>query len=386
MTPANDEVLRARSIVVMADDFRTEDLPDALASFSQKIVRATSTYDFERDTRIFPHIKTIVLPISSYEVGQFGIRAGWDGVIAVDDAHITYAPPGAEAPEEKAKVRAIDPLVATRVVESRFCGAGIGVLVLDVGLDENHPDIRDRRPKVSVRDFVTDPIPHDSGHGTRSVGLACGPRYPVSGARYGVAYCADLVVGRVLSSNTLTGIDDVDVFAGIDAAVAERIPIVNMSLGVGVSPTSSYGTAFEAVAHRALTAGVLLIAAAGNDDNVGLPGVKHPANCPSVLSVGALDGSLHSWSGSCVRVRCDAEVDIVAPGFDIRSSTIGGGYSVRSSTSAAAAIASGIAALWAEATGRRGCDLWNTIVDATIPVTGGRRPATGAGLVQAPVF
>lgn len=377
-----------RSIVVMAEDFDIEKLSEARNDLEERI-RASGIhppdFDLGRWTRVFPRLRTLIIPAkASVAIDRDIARPGYRGVIAIDDERQSSLPPGAEHLEQTIKYF-VDPLEATRVPQSLQCGSGIHVLILDVGLDTDHPDFQNRRPKPVLRPFVRDPLPNDSGHGTRSTGLVCGPRRPFSGTRYGVAYCAEVVVGQVLSETM--GLRDEALLAGIEAAVAEGIAIVNMSLGQDVPPDSSYGSAFEEVAHRALSAGVLLIAAAGNDEKVGAPGVKHPANCPSVLAVGALDGVLEPWSGSCVRMRCDGEVDLVAPGFNIRSSTVGAGYyNVRSSTSSSAAIASGIAALWAEATGRRGCDLWNTLLDAAVLVRGGRRGTTGAGLIQAPVI
>jgi subtilisin family serine protease len=170
---------------------------------------------------------------------------------------------------------------------------------------------------------------------------------------------------------------------GIALDPEERPAVINMSCGSQILRKVQYTFSFELIAQRVLKSGILLVAAAGNGDFT-YP-VNHPANCPSVMAVGALDANLEPLPQSCSRENCDGEVDLCAPGFEIRSSTTAllNYYNNRTGTSSATALVSGIAALWAQK-GYRGCDLWNVIVDKAIPVTNGSRKRTGAGMVQAP--
>ncbi|HEX7150323.1 MAG TPA: S8 family serine peptidase [Thermoanaerobaculia bacterium] len=334
----------------------------------------------------YPRLKVLILPVNRELVLASRIRIGYEGVVEISDERISKAPPGRERSEEVPG--AVDPLEVTKVLKSSRSGAGQTMLILDIGLDTNHVDFKKRIPAPVVKPFVSSPYTADSGHGTRSAGLACGPRKPANGKRYGVAYESALTLGQV--ADEYADIPDEALIAGMEYAIEKRIPVVNMSLGQQIRKTSGYSRAFELAAQRALNEGVLLIAAAGNDEaEAGNVAVNHPANCPSVMAVGALDGNLRPWPGSCVRLRCDGEVDLVAPGYDVRSSTVGRDpYNTRSGTSSAAAIASGIATLWVEALARknvRGCQLWNVLVDHAESVKGGQRSTTGAGLIQAPV-
>src|SRR6185369_3045880 len=88
-------------------------------------------------------------------------------------------------------------LQATAVSSSRFTGHGIRVAVLDTGLDQNHPDFRNRA--VQLQSFVAGATVQDThGHGTHCTGTACGPQAPSSGVRrYGVAPDAEIFAGRV---------------------------------------------------------------------------------------------------------------------------------------------------------------------------------------------
>src|SRR5690606_17492651 len=148
---------------------------------------------------------------------------------------------------------------ATGVAESPETGAGIAVAVLDTGLDLEHPDFAGR--DVDARSFVAGQTVQDAqGHGTHVAGTARGPLAPSSGRRYGVAHEARLMVGKVLGDDG-TG-TDADILAGMSWAISSGAQIISMSLGADVRAVS---TAYETAGRRALAAGTLVIAAAGNN-------------------------------------------------------------------------------------------------------------------------
>jgi subtilisin family serine protease len=95
-------------------------------------------------------------------------------------------------------------LQATRVLSSSYSGAGIRVAILDTGLDLQHPDFIHRT--ITSRSFVTGRSVDDgNGHGTSCAGVACGPQKPTQSPRYGVAYGADLYIGKVLDDDAEGG-------------------------------------------------------------------------------------------------------------------------------------------------------------------------------------
>jgi subtilisin len=273
----------------------------------------------------------------------------------------------------------------TQVAESQYTGKGIRVAVLDTGFDLEHPDFLGRH--VIAQSFIAGESAQDeNGHGTHVIGTACGPKQPGQLPRYGIAYNADIYVGKVLS-NAGSGAD-AGILAGIGWAIDNECRIVSMSLGAPTEIGQAYSRVFESVAKRALAAGTLIIAAAGNESV--RPGViapvGHPANCPSIMSVAALDPQLLVAFFSCGgREPQGGQVDIAGPGARVRSSwhrpqlyrTIDG-------TSMATPHVSGIAALHAEANPdvRGGALGWLLLQNARrmdLPVTD-----VGAGLVQAP--
>lgn len=277
-------------------------------------------------------------------------------------------------------------LQATGVARSRFTGRGIRVAVLDTGIDLGHPDFVGRQG--ASQSFVPEgePVQDLHGHGTHCAGTACGPRQPGRLPRYGVAGDAGLYVGKVLN-NRGNGTDE-GILAGIDWALANGCQVISMSLGAPVFPGQGFSPFFEQVAKRALAAGSLIIAAAGNDS--GRPGfispVSHPANCPSIMAVGALDSWLRmgAFSNGGINLQ-GGQVDIAGPGVAVLSAWPRPFlYHSLNGTSMAAPHVAGIAALYAEADpSARGLAL------ATLLMQRARRlqlPSrdVGVGLVQAP--
>lgn len=275
-------------------------------------------------------------------------------------------------------------LQATNVVNSRYSGRGIKVAVLDTGLDLTHPDFVGR--KIVSKSFIeNEEVQDKQGHGTHCIGTACGLLNPPVPPRYGIAYNAEIFVGKVLS-NQGSGSDS-GILAGIEWAIANGCQIVSMSLGARTFPGQQFSGLFEVAADRALRNGTLIIAAAGNESNrpSQVNPVGHPANCPSIMAVAALDSQLQvaRFSNSSINPN-GGQIDISGPGVDVYSSYLmATRYRRLKGTSMATPHVAGIAALHAEATGARGRVLWNLLTQKA------RRLAlpgvdVGAGLVQAP--
>jgi hypothetical protein len=158
-----------------------------------------------------------------------------------------------------------------------------------------------------------------------------------------------------------------------------------MSAGAPIQFGGKHSVEFERVAARMLRRGLLLVAPAGNAESYGaLWPVNHPANCPSIMAVGALDHTSVPASFSCISVNHCQKVDIAAPGLEIISSHNDGKYFTRSGTCQAAAYVAGVAALWADGRCKpRGWQLWTELVAHAIRLPGYEK-AAGAGIVQAP--
>ena len=256
-----------------------------------------------------------------------------------------------------------------RVPPSPRSGSGIRVAVLDTGMDLGHPDFAGR-PFIT-RTFVGQPVQDLHSHGTHCIGTACGPLAPAGAIpRYGIGYRSSIFVGKVLSNSG--GSVGGSVLNGMNWAIANRCAVISMSLGGsgGVQPS------YTAAGAAALTRGLLIIAAAGN--NAGPTG--YPANSPTIMSVAALTNTLTPASFSNF-----GKIEIAAPGVDVFSSVPRPvRYGRKSGTSMATPHVAGVASLWAESSSSlRGVALWKKLQASArrLPF-----PATrvGAGLVQAP--
>jgi subtilisin len=276
-------------------------------------------------------------------------------------------------------------LQATKAAVSQFSGSGVRVAVLDTGLDLQHPDFQGR--SISSKSFVPGEEAQDGhGHGTHCIGTACGPRQPSQSPRYGIAFNSEIFAGKVLS-NRGSGSDG-GILAGITWAITNGCHVISMSLGAAVDPGQGFSPIFEAVARRSLAAGTLIVAAAGNESNRPqmIAPVGHPANCPSIMAVAALDAQGRVAFFSCGSVNHPGGgVDIAGPGVSVRSSwprpilyrTING-------TSMATPHVAGIAALQAQANpGARGRALGQVVLESArrLPLLS---TDVGVGIVQAP--
>jgi subtilisin family serine protease len=276
-------------------------------------------------------------------------------------------------------------LQATGVVDSCATGAGIKVAILDTGFDLQHPDFQGRT--IFNKSFVPNEDVQDVlGHGTHCIGTACGSLNPSVLPRYGVAYNAEIYVGKVLGNR---GFGNASwIVEGIEWAVANGCHIVSMSLGSAADPGEPYSEFYENVAIRALNRGTLLIAAAGNESDRSqgrIAPVGHPANCPSIMAVAALDSNLQVADFSCAGTDAvGGQVDIAGPGVGVYSSVpMPQKYDVYSGTSMATPHVAGIAALYAEVTGFKGRELWNVMIE-NAPSLDLPTEDVGNGLVQAP--
>ncbi|WP_406253380.1 S8 family serine peptidase [Streptomyces atratus] len=177
---------------------------------------------------------------------------------------------------------------------SRVNGRGTTVAILDSGVDYTHPDLGGGLGKghkvVGGHDFVNgdeDPM-DDNGHGTHVAGIVAGKAAGKGGVT-GVAPGANLLAYKVMDADG-SGYTS-DIVAGMEAASdpanPHRADVINMSLGGPGDGTDPLGRAATA----AVRAGVVVVAAAGND-GPGAGTVSSPGTADGVLSVGASTSNL----------------------------------------------------------------------------------------------
>ncbi len=193
-------------------------------------------------------------------------------------------------------------------------GRGAVVAVLDSGVAfENYRRYR-RAPDLSRSSFVGghdfiegDNHPNDSfGHGTHVAGTIAQSTNNGQGVA-GIAYNAKVMPLRVLDSHGLG--DSVAIAQAIRYAARRGADVINLSVEfddyVGASQIPDILAAIR-FAHRR---GVVMVAAAGNDE-FGGGRVAYPARAREVIAVGATtDNGCMAWYSNRGR-----ELDLAAPG------------------------------------------------------------------------
>jgi subtilisin family serine protease len=164
-------------------------------------------------------------------------------------------------------------------------GAGAVVAVIDSGVQADHPDLAGRL--LPGYDFVdNDGTPQDgNGHGTHVTGIVAADAGNGIGVE-GVAPGAMVLPVRVLG-NDGSGTTD-DVIKGIDYAIGRHADVINLSLGSDVPLLGGSTPEFDQAIARALDAGIVVVAAAGNS---GFPACDQPSGQGRLLCVGAVDRS-----------------------------------------------------------------------------------------------
>jgi subtilisin family serine protease len=190
-------------------------------------------------------------------------------------------------------------------------GKGVTVAVIDTGIDNTHPDLRDRVVDSANFSGAADALDH-VGHGTHVAGTIAGSGAASNGARKGIAYDAKLLNVKVL--NDQGSGSDSGVIAGMEWAAQHGAKVANMSLGGGATD----GNDPESQALNDLTAryGTLFVVAAGNE---GGP-VSTPGAADAALTVGATDSAdqVADFSSGGPRAGDSAlKPDISAPGVGI---------------------------------------------------------------------
>lgn len=237
-----------------------------------------------------------------------GCGAEYDAVLSCND--VTSTPSTSEKWGNE-RVESEETLNAIKASGMELSEVTVGVL--DTGVDYTHPDLSDRIVESNVN-FSSSGKENDSsddqGHGTMVSGIIA----------QNTTDNVKIKPYKVLSSdgNCATS----QVISAVSYILSEKdMPdVVNMSFGGEVDDANPYESTQTDLIQRLVSAGITVVVSAGNDsaDTANYS----PANISSVITVSACDASNKMSSYS----NYGTVVDIAAPGDNIYTTNLGGGY------------------------------------------------------------
>jgi thermitase len=215
---------------------------------------------------------------------------------------------------------------------------GTKVGIIDTGIDPSHPEFSGRISNcaqstslLTVSGGIKSGCTDVDGHGTMVAGIL-GARANNGEGIAGVAFNAPLAICRALNEGIGRGSTS-NVANCLGYLRSKGAKVISMSFGGGDTKTlhdaikKAWGNGY----------GSVLLAAAGNDGGYG---EIYPAGYDEVIAVASTDAT-DGWGGSNHYV----DVELSAPGVDILTTKLGGGYVTGTGTSAATPYAAGVAAL-----------------------------------------
>ena len=262
---------------------------------------------------------------------------------------------GTNGGKERADLDALEAWQTTRGSQD------VVVAVLDSGVDYTHIDLKANmwfRPEnipayvddqlgtfndlngYNGTDNIADPM-DDNGHGTHCAGIIGAEGNNGEGVT-GINWTVKIMPLKFLGRGGFGSTNDA--IEAINYAIDRKKKGVNVRVISASWGSTSKSKALEDTIRAAGEAGILFVAAAGNDASNNDRRPHYPSNyeLPNVVSVAALDrtDSLASFSNFGLK-----SVHVAAPGKEILSTWLGGNYREASGTSMATPYVSGVAAL-----------------------------------------
>jgi serine protease AprX len=266
--------------------------------------------------------------------GLFSVPASLLPTLA-NDPDVVYISPDRQTIKLSPADYFLDSSSINPVLQLGYSGVGIGIALIDSGVNASHPDLQASRGGSRVvysQSFIPGLDASDQfGHGTAVAGLLAGNGNVSNGWMRGAAPKANIINLRVLDA--IGAGTDSAAIAAIQRAIQLKntynIRIINLSLGRLISESYTLDPLCQAV-EQAWKAGIVVVVAAGNngrDNSMGTNGygtITAPGNDPYVITVGAMnthatqtegDDTITSYSSKGpTLVDHVIKPDIVAPG------------------------------------------------------------------------
>src|SRR3989338_8333757 len=202
-------------------------------------------------------------------------------------------------------------------------GNGVKIAILDSGISP-HEDLK----IAGGVSFVSEAYGDTLGHGTQVAGAVSAllnGQGIVGAAPEADIYSVKISDGKEGNLSSAA--------KGLKWAIDNNMSIVVMSFGFLV-----YSQIFKDLVEEAYSNGIILVSAEGND---GIAEAQYPARYERVIAV----GSIGSDNVKAPFSNYGPDLEFVAPGTNINTTTIGNGYAIAEGTSYSAAYVAGVAAL-----------------------------------------
>jgi subtilisin family serine protease len=188
-------------------------------------------------------------------------------------------------------------------------GEGVVVAIVDSGIETEHPDLRNKviesvEARIENKKVLFDRSTSgdSAGHGTACAGI-------VSRIAPGARFCSIKVLGP-------GGLGDGQAFlAGLEYAIKKKYRVINLSLG---TTKPQFFAPLHDLLDRAYQAGCIVVAAANNLPQPSFPSV-FSSSLISVVKSEETDPLNFGFHFGQV-------IELTAPGVNVRTAWLGGGY------------------------------------------------------------
>ena len=220
-------------------------------------------------------------------------------------------------------------------------GTGVTVAVIDSGVYAAHTDLKSANI-LAYKDYTASTAGYTTYHGTFVTGVIAAQLGDSNGVD-GVSPDVNILPLCVLDASENTTTDKV--VAAIDYAIENNASVINLSLG---GPSGS--SVLETACRKAIDAGVIVVASAGNyksSASKSAANYMYPASCDGVVSVSACKQTASGVVFDSDYSYYNDKVTVCAPGTAVTSLSIASDTAVKtdSGTSFSAPMVSAMAAI-----------------------------------------
>ncbi len=265
-------------------------------------------------------------------------------VPAASDVFVSYGPSAAQ----------LQLVRADAAIEAGRRGAGVLFGILDTLFDFDHPALAHIGAAGRLRGYQNFIGGSQSNyHGLATTSIAVGLH---DGQLVGPAYDADLIAGTTEFAPTETHAEEDAFVAGLEWMEAQGADVVSVSLGYSTfdpgegdftyADMDGNTTAVTRASDFAVSLGVSVVVAAGNEGNDPWHYITAPADADSVITVGAAYANGTRVGFSSVGPTFDGRIkpDVAALGSGVYVARFGGGEEFGGGTSYATPMVAGVVA------------------------------------------